>query len=77
MRLIIALLLDFAAVNLATDENTGDINNITSLLKLWFRELPDPLFPQSSYQHFMNAASKFLNHILSLLIAVIDLHLFA
>lgn len=47
---------DCAAVNLSTDENAGDINNITGLLKLWFRELPDPLFPQSSYQHFMNAA---------------------
>ena len=39
-----------------SDENNADVNNITSLLKLWFRELPDPLFPQSSYQHFMNAA---------------------
>ncbi|KAL9559138.1 hypothetical protein PS6_000942 [Mucor atramentarius] len=42
--------------NLTSDENNADVNNITSLLKLWFRELPDPLFPQSSYQHFMNAA---------------------
>ncbi|KAI8332784.1 Rho GTPase activation protein [Blakeslea trispora] len=45
-----------AAVDLSTDESTADINNVTSLLKLWFRELPDPLFPRSSYQHFMNAA---------------------
>ncbi|GAN08229.1 rhoGAP-domain-containing protein [Mucor ambiguus] len=45
-----------AAVDLTSDENNADVNNITSLLKLWFRELPDPLFPQSSYQHFMNAA---------------------
>ena len=50
--------LDCAAVDLSTDEGTADINNVTSLLKLWFRELPDPLFPRSSYQHFMNAASK-------------------
>lgn len=47
-----------ATVDLSTDENSSDVNNITSVLKLWFRELPDPLFPQSSYQHFMNAASK-------------------
>ncbi|OBZ83191.1 Beta-chimaerin [Choanephora cucurbitarum] len=47
---------DCAAVDLSTDEGTADINNVTSLLKLWFRELPDPLFPRSSYQHFMNAA---------------------
>ncbi|RCH80413.1 hypothetical protein CU098_003343, partial [Rhizopus stolonifer] len=45
-----------AGVDLTTDENTADVNNITGLVKLWFRELPDPLFPQSSYQHFMNAA---------------------
>ncbi|KAI7895986.1 Rho GTPase activation protein [Mucor mucedo] len=45
-----------ASVDLSTEENGSDVNNITSLLKLWFRELPDPLFPQSSYQHFMNAA---------------------
>ncbi|GAA5810617.1 hypothetical protein MFLAVUS_004040 [Mucor flavus] len=45
-----------ATVDLSTDENSSDVNNITNVLKLWFRELPDPLFPQSSYQHFMNAA---------------------
>lgn len=49
-----------ASVDLSTEENGMDVNNITSVLKLWFRELPDPLFPQSSYQHFMNAASKWL-----------------
>jgi hypothetical protein len=27
-------------------------------LKLWFRELPNPLFPREAYQHFLNAASK-------------------
>ncbi|CAO3681211.1 hypothetical protein G6F70_005068 [Rhizopus microsporus] len=43
-------------VDLSSEENRNDINNITSLLKLWFRELPDPVFPRSSYQHFMNAA---------------------
>lgn len=47
-------------MDLSTEENAADVNNITSVLKLWFRELPDPLFPQSSYQHFMNAASEFL-----------------
>ncbi|KAI7899699.1 Rho GTPase activation protein [Cokeromyces recurvatus] len=47
---------DCASVDLTTEENSLDINNITSLLKLWFRELPDPLFPRSSYHHFMNAA---------------------
>ncbi|CEG72035.1 hypothetical protein RMATCC62417_07664 [Rhizopus microsporus] len=49
-------MIDCEEVDLSSEENRNDINNITSLLKLWFRELPDPVFPRSSYQHFMNAA---------------------
>lgn len=51
---------DCRGVNLMAEEYISDVNNITSLLKLWFRELPDPLFPRDSYQHFLNAASKLL-----------------
>ncbi|KAI9030019.1 Rho GTPase activation protein [Phycomyces nitens] len=47
---------DCAAVNLLSEENISDINNITSLLKLWLRELPDPLFPRSMFQRFLGAA---------------------
>ncbi|KAI8983009.1 Rho GTPase activation protein [Pilobolus umbonatus] len=47
---------DCASVDLNTEENLSDINNITSVLKLWFRELPDSLFPRSSYEQFMKAA---------------------
>ncbi|CAO3690239.1 unnamed protein product [Umbelopsis ramanniana] len=47
---------DCRNVNLNAEENVSDINNITSVLKLWFRELPDPLFPRAAYQHFLNAA---------------------
>lgn len=43
-------------VDLTTEDNRADINNVTGVLKLWFRELPDPVFPRSSYHHFMNAA---------------------
>lgn len=49
---------DCRGVNLLTEEYVSDINNITSVLKLWFRELPNPLFPRNTYQHFVNAASK-------------------
>ena len=49
---------DCRGVNLLSEEYISDINNITSVLKLWFRELPDPLFPRSTYQHFLSAASK-------------------
>lgn len=59
MEVLIFFIIDCAAVDLTSSENSSDVNNITSLLKLWFRELPDSLFPQSSYQHFMNAASKY------------------
>ncbi|KAI7862863.1 Rho GTPase activation protein [Spinellus fusiger] len=47
---------DCSAVNLMSEENISDINNITSLLKLWLRELPDPLFPRNMYQQFLGAA---------------------
>ncbi|KAI9248914.1 Rho GTPase activation protein [Sporodiniella umbellata] len=45
-----------AEVDLGSHESCQDINVITGVLKLWLRELPDPVFPRSSYQHFMNAA---------------------
>ncbi|CAG8618131.1 12011_t:CDS:10, partial [Dentiscutata heterogama] len=44
------------AVDLNAEECFSDVNNITSVLKLWFRELPDPLFPREMYQNFINAA---------------------
>lgn len=50
--------IDCTGINLNSEEYISDINNITSVLKLWFRELPDPLFPRAAYQHFLNAASK-------------------
>ncbi|KAI8064705.1 Rho GTPase activation protein [Gongronella butleri] len=43
-------------VNLDTNDNAADINNVTGLLKLWFRELPSPLFPNAAYDHFIAAA---------------------
>lgn len=44
--------------NPISEEDLSDINNVTGVLKLWFRELPNPLFPRSSYQQFLDAASK-------------------
>ncbi|CAO3618993.1 unnamed protein product [Mucor hiemalis] len=44
--------------NPISEEDLSDINNVTGVLKLWFRELPDPLFPTASYHQFLEAASK-------------------
>ena len=38
------------------DEWTQDINIVAGLLKLWFRELPEPLLPPHQYHAFMEAA---------------------
>ncbi|KAI9473688.1 MAG: Rho GTPase activation protein [Benjaminiella poitrasii] len=42
--------------NPISEEDLSDINNVTSVLKLWFRELPDPLIPSGSYHRFLEAA---------------------
>ncbi|KAI0730966.1 GTPase activating protein [Earliella scabrosa] len=47
---------DLDSVNLDADEWSSDISNVTSVLKLWLRELPDPLFTMSQHQEFMDAA---------------------
>ncbi|KAI0709675.1 GTPase activating protein [Cerioporus squamosus] len=47
---------DLESVNLDADEWSSDISNVTSVLKLWLRELPDPLFTSSQHQDFMDAA---------------------
>ncbi|CAG8585031.1 4608_t:CDS:10, partial [Ambispora gerdemannii] len=44
------------AVDLKTEDFLSDINNIAGVLKLWFRELPEPLFPYNMYYEFINAA---------------------
>ena len=48
-------------MNLEVDEWSTDISNVTSVLKLWLRELPDPLFTMSQHQEFMDAASEHMS----------------
>ncbi|KAF9906944.1 hypothetical protein EC991_011418 [Linnemannia zychae] len=48
---------DCAAVDLSSEENCGDINNVASVLKTWFRELPDPLLTRQLYPEFIRAAN--------------------
>ncbi|KAF9165092.1 hypothetical protein BGX20_000716, partial [Mortierella sp. AD010] len=48
---------DCSAVDLSSEENCGDINSVASVLKSWFRELPDPLLTRKLYPEFIKAAS--------------------
>ena len=36
-----------------------DINAVAGLLRVYFRELEDPLFPSSHYQEFIKASCKY------------------
>ena len=36
-----------------------DINAVAGLLRVYFRELEDPLFPSSHYQDFIKASCKY------------------
>lgn len=54
------------SVDLDSEEWTSDINNVTSALKLWFRELPDPLLTLNLHQGFIDAASELIVSLLLL-----------
>lgn len=41
------------------DGQWEDVHVITGALKLFFRELPEPLFPYSHFNNFIAAISKF------------------
>ncbi|EGN95220.1 hypothetical protein SERLA73DRAFT_95907 [Serpula lacrymans var. lacrymans S7.3] len=47
---------DLDAVNFDSEEWTSDINNVTSVIKLWLRELPDPILTFVLHQGFIDAA---------------------
>ena len=61
----LSFFIDAEAVDLNLEDYLGDVNNITGVLKLWFRELPDPLFTKAMCQDFINAASKLISIFLS------------
>lgn len=44
-------------VDLSASEWASDINTIASALKLWLRELPEPLLTFSLYNGFIEASS--------------------
>ncbi|KAG8832673.1 hypothetical protein FRC17_000892 [Serendipita sp. 399] len=47
---------DVDSVDLNADEWTSDINNVAGLLKMWLRELPEPLMTNALYPGFIEAA---------------------
>lgn len=49
---------DIEAVDLLSEENLLDINDISAVLKLWFREMPEPLLTWELYHGFIEAASE-------------------
>ncbi len=49
---------DVDAVDVMSDEWSGDINVVASVLKQWFRELPEPLLTTELYQGFIDAARE-------------------
>ncbi len=49
---------DWAQVDLMNDEAINDINIVAGCLKLWFRELPEPLLTHELYAGFIEAASE-------------------
>ncbi|TXT09112.1 hypothetical protein VHUM_02586 [Vanrija humicola] len=51
-----ALDKDVDGVNVMDEQWSSDINVISSALKLWFRELPEPLLTYGLYNGFMEAA---------------------
>lgn len=52
---------DWSSVDLMNDEAINDINIVAGCLKLWFRELPEPLMTWELYQGFIDAASESIN----------------
>ncbi|KII87261.1 hypothetical protein PLICRDRAFT_55243 [Plicaturopsis crispa FD-325 SS-3] len=47
---------DLDSVDLDSEEWSSDINNVTSVIKLWLRELPDPVLTYNLHQGFIDAA---------------------
>jgi len=47
---------DLDSVDLDAPEWSGDINNVASVMKMWLRDLPDPLLTFSLHQGFTEAA---------------------
>ena len=61
-------LADLEAVDLDAPEWSGDIHIVTSVLKMWLRDLPDPLLTHNLHQGFIEAASSSLLYLTSFVV---------
>ena len=52
------LMVDVEAVDVQSPEWSSDINVVSGALKLWFRELPEPVLTFGLYDAFIEAARK-------------------
>jgi Rho GTPase-activating protein RGD1 len=48
--------------NLQLEDVVKDIHSVTGVLKLFFREMREPLIPREMFKEFTNAASKYLSN---------------
>ena len=55
----IGLMIDVEAVDVQSPEWSSDINVVSGALKLWFRELPEPVLTFGLYDAFIEAARKY------------------
>lgn len=55
-------MIDLEAVDLDAPEWSGDINNVASVMKMWLRDLPEPLMTHSLHQGFIEGASEWWFH---------------
>ena len=49
---------DIVNTDVMSDDWSADINVVSGALKLWFRELPEPLLTYGLYHLFIEAARK-------------------
>jgi len=52
-------MIDVEAVDVQSPEWSSDINVVSGALKLWFRELPEPVLTFGLYDAFIEAAREY------------------
>ena len=52
---------DYDSFDLTNVEAFNDISSVTSVLKTYFRQLPDPLLTHALHESFVAAGSKLFN----------------